>query len=92
MLKPITVCALCIISAAIGAGIDHHFGPAIEEGGPQLQQAVSPTSAVAAPAEVNVEVLGDRVRCDFRYIELKISPGEYQVFKRRCMGPKWDGN
>jgi hypothetical protein len=57
-----------------------------------LTVPVSPKAAVAAAAEVNVEVLGDRVRCDFQYIELKISPGEYQVFKRRCMGPKWDGN
>jgi hypothetical protein len=37
-------------------------------------------------------VLGDRVRCDVRYQELKIPPDEYQSFKRRCMGPNWDGD
>jgi hypothetical protein len=62
-----------------------YFGVAIDQGGPQLQQAVSPKAAVAAPAEMNVEVLGDRVRCDIRYRELKIPPGEYQAFKHKCM-------
>ncbi len=92
MAKPFAVCALCIISAAIGAGIDHYFAAALEQGGPHLQQAVSPKAAVAAPAEANAEVLGDRVKCDFRYQELKIPPGEYQSFKRKCMGPSWDGD
>jgi hypothetical protein len=34
----------------------------------------------------NVEVLGDRVRCDVRYQELKLPPAQYQAFKRKCMG------
>jgi hypothetical protein len=98
MAKAIAVCALCIVSAAVGASIDYYFGAAIEEGlvelihGPHLQQAVSPKAAVAATAEMNVEVLGDRVRCDVRYQELKIPPSEYQSFKRKCMGDKWDGD
>ena len=92
MAKAIAVCALCIISAAVGAGIDHYFAVAIEQGGPQLERAVSPKAAVAATADTNVEVLGDRVRCDVRYQELKISPDEYQSFKRKCMGDKWDGD
>jgi hypothetical protein len=92
MAKAIAVCALCIISAAVGAGIDHYFAVAIEQGAPHLQQAVTPKAAVAAPAEMNAEVLGDRVRCDFRYQELKIPPTEYQAFKRKCMGDKWDGD
>jgi hypothetical protein len=92
MAKAIAVCALCIVSAAVGAGIDQYFAVAIEQGGPHLQQAVSPKAAVAAPAEMNAEVLGDRVRCDVRYQELKISPDEYQSFKRKCMGDKWDGD
>jgi hypothetical protein len=92
MAKPFAVCALCIISAAIGAGGDHYFGPAIEQGSPHLEAAVSPKAATAAPAEMNVEVLGDRVKCDFRYLELKIPPSEYQAFKRKCMGAKWDGD
>jgi len=35
-------------------------------------------------------VLADRVKCDFRYQELKIPPSEYQSFKRKCMGANWD--
>jgi hypothetical protein len=89
--KPFAVCALCVISAAFGAAIDHYFAGAIEQGGPHLQLAVSPKAAVAAPAEMNVEVLGDRVRCDVQYQELKIPATEYQWFKRKCMGDKWDG-
>ena len=65
MAKAIAVCALCIASAAVGAAVDRYFAVAIEQGGPQLEQAVSPKAAVAATAEMNVEVLGDRVRCDF---------------------------
>jgi hypothetical protein len=92
MAKAVTVCALCIVSAAVGAAVDRHFAVAIEQGAPHLQQAVSSNAAVAAPAEMNVEVLGDRVRCDIRYQELKISPGEYQSFKRKCMGDKYSGD
>jgi hypothetical protein len=92
MAKAIAVWALCIVSAAVGAGIDHYFAVAIEQGAPHLQQAVAPKAAVAAPAEINVEVLGDRVRCDVRYQELKIATDEYQAFKRTCMGAKWDGD
>ena len=92
MAKAIAVCALCIISAAIGAGVDHYFGPAIEQGSPHLEAAVSPKAATAAPAEMNVEALGDRVRCDIRYQELKIPPGEYQAFKHKCMGDKYSDN
>ena len=92
MAKPITVCALCIISAGLGAGIDHFFGLAFERGGPHLERAVTPKPAFAAPAAVNGEVLGDRVKCDFRYQELKIPPSEYQSFKRKCMGANWEND
>ncbi len=92
MAKPFVVCALCIISAAMGAGADHYLAKAIEHASPHLEQAVTPKAAVAAPAEMNVEVLGDRVRCDFRYQELKIPATEYQLFKRKCMGDKWHGD
>jgi len=98
MAKAIGVCALCVISAALGAGVDRYFGAAIEQGvveligGPHWQQAVSPKAAVAAPANPNAEVLGDRVKCDVRYQELKIPTDEYQSFKRKCMGPNWDGD
>ena len=89
MAKTIAVCAFCIVSAAVGAGIDHYFAVAIEQSAPQLERAVSPKAAVAATADTNVEVLGDRVRCDVRYQELKIPPTEYQAFKRKCMGDKY---
>ena len=92
MAKAIAVCALCIISAAVGAGIDHYFAVAIEQGGPGLARVVTPKAAVAGPAEINAEVLGDRVKCDIRYQELKIPPGEYQAFKRKCMGEKYSDN
>jgi hypothetical protein len=88
--KPFTMYALCIISAAFGAAIDHYLAGAIEQSGQHLERAVSPQVAVAAPAELNVEVLGDRVRCDFRYQELKIPATEYQSFKRKCMADRWD--
>ena len=92
MAKAIAVCALCIASAAVGAAVDRYFAVAIEQGGPQLERAVSPKAAVAATAGTNVEVLGDRVRCDVRYQELKISPDAYQSFKRKCMGERYSDN
>ena len=88
MAKPFAVCALCVISAAMGAAIDHYLARAIERGGPHLERTLNPKAAVAAPLEMNVEVLGDRVRCDVRYQELKIPATEYQLFKRKCMGDK----
>ena len=92
MVKPLAVCALCIISVAIGAAVDRYLGPAIESGvvgligASALEQVVSPKAAVAATPSMNAEVLGDRVRCDVRYQELQIPPTEYQAFKRKCMG------
>jgi hypothetical protein len=96
--KVFAACGLCIISAAIGAGIDRYYGSTIQEalvgliGSPQLQSSVSPKAAVAATPSSNSEVLGDRVRCDVRYQELKIPPSEYQTFKRKCMGEKYSNN
>ena len=34
----------------------------------------------------NVKVLGNRVRCDVRYQELKLPESEYRAFFKRCMG------
>ena len=93
MAKAIAVCALCIASAAVGAGnLTTILRSRLSKVFLTLQQAVTPKAAVASPAEMNVEVLGDRVRCDIRYQELKIPPSEYQSFKRKCMGDKWDGD
>ena len=92
MAKRFTFYALCIISTAIGAGTEPYFEKSIEQGlSHRLQQAVAPNAAVA-PAESNVKVLGDRVKCDVRYQELKIPADEYQSFKRKCMGEKYANN
>ena len=92
MAKPFVVCTLCIISAAVGAAVDHYLAGAVEHSGRQLERAASLKAAVAAPAEMSVEVLGDKVKCDVRYEELKIPVTEYRSFKRKCMGDKWDGD
>ena len=89
MPKPLVLCALGIVSAALGAAAETYVEAAIERGGPHLLRAVAPQSAKAAPGDTNVEVLGNRVRCDFRYTELKIPASEYQSFKRKCMGGKY---
>ena len=93
MAKRFTFYALCIISTAIGAGTEPYFEKSIEQGlSHRLQQAVGPEAAVAAPAKANFDGLGDRVKCDVRYQELKISADEYQLFKRKCMGEKYSDN
>ena len=96
MARPFTVCALCIISTALGAGIEPYFERSIDQAevilGHHLQQSVTPKAAVAAPVKMNFEVLGDRVKCDVRYQELKIPADEYQSFKRKCMGNKYSDN
>ena len=96
--KVLAIFGLCMISAAIGAGIDHYYGPTIQQGlvelieSPRLQNPVSLKAAVAGTPSMNVEVLGSRVACDVRYQELKIPPSEYQAFKRKCMGDKYSDN
>ena len=42
--KPFAMYALCIISAAFGAAIDHYLAGAIEQSGPHLERAVSSAS------------------------------------------------
>ena len=96
-MKVLAIFGLCISSAAIGAGIDHYYGPTIQESlveliSPHLQNHVSPKAAVAGTLTKNTDVLGNRVACDVRYQELKIPPSEYQAFKRKCMGDKYSDN
>jgi hypothetical protein len=80
MAKTIAVCALCIISAAVGAGIDHYFAVAIEQGAPHLQRAMGPKAAVAAPAEMNVEVHFFLEGGAMKFIEKSaVITGEYWV-------------
>lgn len=77
-MRPISVIVLCLISVAVGAGIDHYWENAglywnkirslAGSNVPQTGQKTTSPSGVGG-----VEVLGDRVRCDVRYTELKDS-------------------
>jgi hypothetical protein len=83
-MRPVSVIILCVISAAVGAGIDHYWGKLSSFAGfnaPRIEQKT------AAPSDRGgVEVLGDRVRCDVRYQELKLPESEYRTFFDQCMG------
>ena len=83
-MRPVVVIALCVISAAVGAGIDHYWNKLAWFGGsnaPAIEQTkVNPSGGGAA------EVLGDRTRCDVRYQELKLPASEYRAFFDKCMG------
>ena len=79
------VVALCVISAAIGAGIDHYWDDAIlllQPKQPETAQTTKPSPS----QEKKVEVLGDRVRCDVRFTELGLPVSEYRSFFDKCMG------
>jgi hypothetical protein len=94
-MRPISVIVLCVISAAVGAGIDHYWEKLPADAGlywnkvrslagsnvPQTGQKTASPSGVGS-----VEVLGDRVRCDVRYTELKIPESQYRAFFDQCMG------
>lgn len=86
---------MCLISAAVGAGIDHYWDelPSIAElywtktrslAGFNVRQTEQKTTNPSAMG--SVEVLGDGVSCDVRYTELKIPESEYRTFFDRCMG------
>ena len=94
-MRAISVVALCIVSAAVGAGIDHYWNQLSSLGGldwgkpisslrPKTSEAKPTTAAPSAAGQD--EVLGDRVRCDVRYQELKLPESEYRAFFDRCMG------
>jgi hypothetical protein len=82
-MRPIFVTVFCIVSAAVGAGIDHYRGGlpwlARSHAAQTEQQTMNP------PSLGKVEVLGNRVRCDVRYMELKIPEREYREFFDKCM-------
>ena len=82
---------LCIVSAGVGAGIDHYWNDltsfAAADGGKPRPDTPESRSTAASPASASRnEVLGDRVRCDVRYQELKLQPSEYRAFFAHCMG------
>jgi hypothetical protein len=79
------VVALCAISAAIGAGIDHYWDDAVLLLRPKSSETVQTTNPPPSQ-EKKVEVLGDRVRCDVRFTELGLPDSEYRSFFDKCMG------
>jgi hypothetical protein len=79
------VVALCVISTAIGAGIDHYWDDAVLLLGPKQSESVQTTNP-APSQEKKVEVLGDRVRCDVRFTELGLPVSEYRSFFDKCVG------
>jgi hypothetical protein len=90
-----SVVVLCGISAAVGAGIDHYWEQLSPLAGSYWSKMRSLAGSNALQTDQTtasrsgagkVEVLGDRVRCDNRYIELKIPESEYRTFFDRCMG------
>jgi hypothetical protein len=89
------VLALCVISAAIGAGIDHYCEDAVSAASVQAFRNCADHKAVcigeeaikpSASEKKKVEVLGDRVRCDVRFTELGLPVSEYRSFFDKCMG------
>jgi hypothetical protein len=79
------VLALCVISAAIGAAVDHYWTDAVLLLRPKQTPSAEPTTSPRSQ-EKKVEVLGDRVRCDVRFAELGLPVSEYRSFFDKCMG------
>ena len=59
-----------------------------KSGGAAVQPRPKVMAQTSVPSRLpkNVEVLGNRVRCDVRYQELKLPQSEYRAFFNRCMG------
>jgi hypothetical protein len=94
-MRPIAALVLCIVSAAIGAGVDHYWNDLSSLAGLDWGKPTSsspPNVLKAKPITANPsawgndEVLGERVRCDVRYEELKVPESEYRAFFDHCMG------
>jgi hypothetical protein len=92
-MRPILVITLCLVSAAVGAGIDHYWNDLSSLAGLDWgKSSARPKASEAKPSTANSsvagkdEVLGDRVRCDVRYQELKLPESEYRAFFDHCMG------
>jgi hypothetical protein len=96
-MRAMSVVALCIVSAAVGVGVDHYWNDlssltGLDWGKPSSSQRANASEAKPTPANPSAagrdEVLGDRVRCDVRYQELKIPKSEYRAFFDHCMGQR----
>ncbi|MET0537443.1 MAG: hypothetical protein ABWZ64_05730 [Xanthobacteraceae bacterium] len=79
---------LCLVSGALGAGIDHYWSDLVPLVAPylQLKSTAVQTAVPASDQKKAEEVLGDRVRCDVRFGELHLPNDEYRSFFDRCMG------
>jgi hypothetical protein len=79
---------LCLVSGALGAGIDHYWSDLVPLVAPylQLKSTAVQTAVPASDQKKAEEVLGDRVRCDVRFGELHLPNDEYRAFFDRCMG------
>ena len=89
MAKPFTVCALCIISAAVGAGIEPYFEKSIEQG---LTELIRGRKLRLLHQQTRMsKCLATELNAMFD-TNLKIPPDEYQSFKRKCMGKKYSDN
>jgi hypothetical protein len=100
-MRAMSVVALCIVSAAIGAGIDHYWNELSSFAGVDWGKSTSSSRSNApdtSPTTTNSsawgkdEVLSDRVRCDVRYQELKLPESAYRAFFDHCMGTKGSTN
>jgi hypothetical protein len=79
---------LCLVSGALGAGIDHYWSDLVPLVAPylQLKSTAVQTAVPASDQKKAEEVLGDRVRCDVRFGEVHLPNDEYRSFFDRCMG------
>ena len=84
-MRLILALGLGIVSAVIGAGIDHYWAAAVLLLRPQQAQSVEPTTS-AHSQKNNVEVLSDKVRCGVRFTALHLADSEYRSFFDRCRG------
>ena len=84
-MRVILIIALCLVSGAIGAGVDHYWSAFVPLSQPKQTENVQPKASAASGGN-NVEVLGDRVRCDVRFGELHLPDSAYRSFFDRWMG------
>ena len=80
------VLASCVISGALGAGIDHYWDDLVLLARSKMQTTQTASSPAAEEQNKPAEVLGDRVKCDVRFGELHLPDEEYRSFFDHCMG------
>jgi hypothetical protein len=84
------VVVLCLISAAMGAGIEHYFVEAAAAPQSKLPEAAETSASAPSGLANDSEVLGDRVRCDVRFGELHLPDSAYRAFFDHCVGKSGD--